>query len=230
MIKYEQKDIERFYSRIDTIEEGPDTGCWKIDYAKDKDGYSTFSINGTKIGSHRFMYLIHHPDEEEKIDNLYVCHSCDNRWCVNPDHLWLGTNDENMADMVNKNRQAKGSDNGNSSLTENDVEEMLINIQSGYFRSTIEIMNHYDIKSFMVHSILRGEYWTHVSDEFDLKVIKNVLFKNTKISKKLDDNTVRDIRKRLNIKEKPSEIARFYNVHDSVISGIKLGKTYKTVV
>ena len=238
MINYTQKDIERFYSRIHIINEGPNTGCWEIDYRRNKDGYTQFSIKGIQILSHRFMYQIQH--QEENIEGLFVCHSCDNPWCINPDHLWLGTNIDNMKDMTNKNRQAKGSNNGNSKLTENNVEEMLINILNGYFRSTKEIINHYNIKSFMIHSILRSEYWTHVSDNFNMDDVRKKM--NEHIKKAIthdgcdnpranfNETEVRDIRKRLSLGEIQTQIASIYNVHPSIISKIKLGKSYKNVV
>lgn len=231
MFKYTQKDIERFYSKINIIEADPNAGCWDINYYRDKDGYTSFTIGtGNHIGSHRFMYLIWHQDEEEKMIGLKVCHTCDHPWCVNPDHLWLGTNKKNMEDMVNKGRQAKGGRNGNSSLNEDLVEEMLTNILSGYFTSVKEIMKHYDVRNFTVYGILKEDYWTHISENFDMDVIRNKISNVNRPSIRLKDEIVRDIRKRLANKEMPANIARFYDVHDVVISGIKLNRTYKNVI
>jgi hypothetical protein len=227
MLAYKQIDINRFYNKINIITEGPNIGCWDINYARDKDGYTIFHLVCGTLGSHRFMYQIHH--QEENIDGLFVCHSCDNPWCVNPDHLWLGTNEDNMKDMVSKNRQAQGGQNGNSKLSDSDVEEMLLNVESGYFRTCMEIMNHYHVGNFTVYGILNENYWTHISKNFDMVEIKKKLFKK-QVSGLLSNNIVRDIRKRLANGEMQADIARFYSIHDIVVSGIKRGKTYKNVV
>jgi hypothetical protein len=131
MIKYTKEDIDRFYNKITVIENGKNAGCWEISYAKDRDGYSKINIKGKNFFCHRFMYQIWHPDKD--IDVKTIMHSCDNPGCVCPNHLSSGTMQDNVNDCVLRNRQAKGSKNGNSKLTENDIEEILVNTLSGYF-------------------------------------------------------------------------------------------------
>lgn len=76
-------------------------GCWEWLRGKDRHGYGRMFIPGTKttIGAHRMSY------EENKgpLDKaLYVCHTCDNTSCVNPEHLFLGSQKDNMKDMIEK--------------------------------------------------------------------------------------------------------------------------------
>jgi hypothetical protein len=79
-------------------------GCWLWVGSSDRDGYGNFGSGKTRR-AHRIAYeLFVGPNPE----GLHVCHTCDEPACVNPDHLFLGTNTQNTADKVAKGRQAKG--------------------------------------------------------------------------------------------------------------------------
>lgn len=75
--------------------------CWVYKFSKDRKRYGRFYIGRKSLGAHRVSYMIFKGDIDE---GLFVCHKCDNPSCVNPDHLWLGTNEQNMQDKMNKNR------------------------------------------------------------------------------------------------------------------------------
>jgi len=92
--------MERFWSKVD---KSGDCWLWRAAVAS---GYGTFrGPDGHMIGAHRMSYLLSHGEIPE---GLQVLHTCDNKLCVRPDHLFLGTQQDNMDDMIQKGRQALG--------------------------------------------------------------------------------------------------------------------------
>ena len=79
----------------------PNTGCWLWTGAVDEDGYGRFFYRGKNRHAHRVSYELH---AAPITDGRFVCHTCDVRLCVNPLHLWLGTNADNIRDGVRKGR------------------------------------------------------------------------------------------------------------------------------
>jgi hypothetical protein len=109
---------DRFWEKVDKSSE---SGCWIWMGALSGSGYGHIRVGRScegHIRAHRYSYILH---RGEIADGMSVLHICDNRRCVNPYHLFLGTNVDNMRDKVNKGRQARGSDIGISRLTESEV-------------------------------------------------------------------------------------------------------------
>lgn len=84
----------------------PNSGCWLWIAAAKPPGYGVIGVNGRCSSAHRVSWQLHNGPIPR---GMHVCHRCDVPACVNPDHLWLGSHRENMADMVAKGRSLKPS-------------------------------------------------------------------------------------------------------------------------
>lgn len=102
-----QSNIQKFIKNV-TITKND---CWEWQGYKDRDGYGRLHCNETKkqISAHRFIYEFVKDIKLSK--NIFICHNCDNSSCVNPNHLWEGTHEDNMKDMVKKGRGFPGRSN-----------------------------------------------------------------------------------------------------------------------
>lgn len=101
----------------------PNTGCWLWAGLLNADGYGWFRLRGRAVGAHRAAFEFHVGAIPA---DMVVMHRCDVRWCVNPDHLRLGSQRDNIADMVAKGRKAvmTGDRNPNSVLNSALVTEL----------------------------------------------------------------------------------------------------------
>ena len=93
---------ERILNNIKIIEE---TGCWEWQLSTQRNGYGQIKFNKKMCRAHRVSYSAFNGEIPEGQE---VMHSCDNRRCVNPDHLSVGTHQQNMSDIVKRGRQRTG--------------------------------------------------------------------------------------------------------------------------
>jgi len=147
--------IDRFNQYV-TYE--PNTGChlWIGNYRKT--GYGGFTYyNNKSMTSSRAAYLIF---KGEIPDKMQVCHTCDVRECVNPDHLFLGTISQNIKDKFNKGRCAKGKSNFMSKLNESNVVMIKHLIKEGYSNSYIGKL--FNVTDQNIYYIRHNKTWKHI--------------------------------------------------------------------
>ena len=133
--------------------------CWEWTGTKNRDGYGIVKINKQEQRTHRVAWrLSNGPIPKEQC----VLHRCDNRCCTNPAHLFLGTQQDNIADMIAKGRQVipKGVQHGNSKLTEKDVLKIRSLKQQGVGR--LDIAKQFGIYKSTVDKITSRQSWKHI--------------------------------------------------------------------
>lgn len=159
MAKRSRSLAERFHEKY--IPE-PNSGCWLWAAMIDRHGYGRVWALGRLDGSHRVSYRLHHGPIP---DGLHVCHKCDVRACVNPAHLFLGTQAENMADRNEKGRASGGSSPGEAhpmaKLTNADV-TMIRRIYAAGREPQAALARQFGVSESVVSGIVHGRTWKHI--------------------------------------------------------------------
>lgn len=140
--------IHNFYDHVFLT-----TDCWLWTGAIDKNGYGISAIKQRKISAHRVSYLLHYG---EIPPNLYVLHTCHNPSCVNPNHLKIGTQKDNIQDQINIGTHV-GKNRSAAKLTENDVQ--YIRTSS---KSYIDIAKELSVSKHCIWDVLNYRSWKHV--------------------------------------------------------------------
>lgn len=147
MVIYTEADIKRFYKYVNV---GKPDECWEWIGGTSNTGYGVFSFDSKPVKASRFAFWI---TTGIWPGDLLVCHHCDNRLCVNPAHLFIGTQKDNIQDAARKGCMAK-------KLTEEDVRE--IRVEYGIGTRSSWLADKYGVSQVMISRVIKRKNWSHV--------------------------------------------------------------------
>ena len=146
----DEPTLARFMAKVNKTET-----CWLWTASRNQYGYGVFRFNRERIRSHRLSYLHHHGEIPE---GLVVRHKCRNKHCVNPDHLEVGTQKENIADKVRDGTDDRGEKSVRAKLSTDQV----LDIRSRTGQTQQAIAKEFEVSHHTISRIRRRETWTHI--------------------------------------------------------------------
>lgn len=150
-IRNTEDDFESYVSK-------KDGGCWEWQGPIIWNGYGKFHFSRSRMLAHRYAYLRF---KGEIPEGNVVCHSCDNRKCVNPDHLWTGTQADNLRDMWEKGRGDAGVKvHSEAHPLSKITREVALAIRADQ-RVAREVAADYGVSKSLVLGIKKGTHWKY---------------------------------------------------------------------
>lgn len=174
-----QQLCDEFHDKFYIVNRGKESDCWEWICNRNKKNYGTLKLFRKWYTAHRVMFQIYNPFIN--IDSLLICHHCDNPPCINPEHLYAGTNYDNVQDMVLRNRNYSGERHHNSSLTNQDLCEILNRVLNNEFKKVSDILDYYDADIKTVYHLINGRFRKDVTKDFDLVQVRKCLNYNSRI-------------------------------------------------
>lgn len=149
---------DKFWDQVDV--RGYDD-CWEWKGATTSNGYGAYH----RTRAHRRAYELHVGPIPSMGSKIHVCHSCDNRLCCNPGHLWVGTARANKRDCINKGRHVLpvwhcGEKNKAAKLTQKQADEIWARLQKG--EATLDLAYEFSISRSTIYRIKYGVNWRRV--------------------------------------------------------------------
>ena len=139
-----------------------DTPCIEFQGYRNAAGYGRVRCKGKRVYAHRKAWEDKNGPAPE---GMMIRHRCDNPSCINPDHLLLGSHQDNMQDMVARDRQSKrpGSRNPFAKLTEGQAREIRDRLRAHYWGISTDLAAEFKVSKRTIARIKSGEGWNHVS-------------------------------------------------------------------
>lgn len=245
---YDNETIARFWAKVEKTD-----ACWHWTAAKDSKGYGIFQFQGKPHKAHRVAYeLTYGPIPA----GLFVCHHCDNPSCVRPDHLFLGTVQDNNRDRDQKGRNnpvrgdahwarrhpernpwlggdhQRGERNNHAKITQEQAEQ--IRIRYATERTPLhQIASEYGISFYTANKIIRYEIWNSENEQSPISRpanIRSYLRSGERSARaKLSQRTVDEIRARFKAGgTTKKQLAHEYRVGESTIGRITRNESYRS--
>ena len=149
-----QDQRARFYKFVGVEDE---RGCWNWQSTLNRAGYGKFWFDGRTALAHRVSYQLH---KGEIPAGLQIRHACDNKRCINPAHLSVGTGKENARDALDRGNYRRGAENGRAKLTERDVE--MIRDARAQGQTQQAIADEFGVSKSAIQWILNGRNWAAI--------------------------------------------------------------------
>lgn len=134
--------------------------CWEWQSTIKRSGYGSFWLQGESVHAHRASYILHKGPIPE---GLVVRHTCDNKPCVNPKHLLLGTTQDNTQDAVERDLVCRRERNGRAKLTESQVAEIRARLNRGG-ETQKSMAKEFGVSRSAIQWIASGKHWTGVGE------------------------------------------------------------------
>lgn len=135
----------------------PMSGCWLWTSSRSKNGYGVMDFGINPRYAHRMAWALY---RGKILKDMEICHSCDVRLCVNPDHLYQATHKKNMADQYQKARTTWGENHANSKLTEKNAKDIILDR-----RPQNIIAKSYKVSRATICMIKKGKLWGYLQDK-----------------------------------------------------------------
>lgn len=141
---------KHFWSRVDTSGE-----CWPWTGAISDTGYGLYQVRRKKISAHRYAFQL---TFGQPLPGFYVCHTCDNRKCVRPSHLFIGTPSDNIQDALNKQRIPTGERCSWTKLRDDQVLTIRADYEGGDC-SLATLGKRYGVSFTTIQAIIKRRSW-----------------------------------------------------------------------